>query len=145
MKAVLAIFGLILCLLIMEKSWANEPAYQRECRIAGGLYWSISVNDTFDTPLCRFGEGVIGAADFAELKWNRKQSQAVLAYVGSAAASTPDAICASVGAKLVTGGDSNRDFWRVCIFADNSIIGADTLSRGQQNQSNGYLNQALGL
>ena len=145
MKALLAIFGLILGLLIMENSWGNEPAYQRECRIAGGIYWAVSVNDTFDTPLCRFGSSVVGAADFAEFKWNRRPSQAIAAYAVAQPAHNSDAFCASVGAKFVTAGDSNRDFWRICVFPDNSIIGGETLARGPKSEYNAQLSNALGL
>lgn len=145
MKAALAIFGLILGLLIMENSWGSEPAYQRECRIAGGIYWSVSVNDTLDTPLCRLDSSVIGAADFAEFKWNRSSSLAVAAYARAVPQPNSDVFCASMGARLVMAGDSQRDFWRLCQFPDKSIIGDETLARGPKAESNGSLSRALGL
>lgn len=115
---------------------AAEPAYARTCRIHGGVYWSVSMNSRFDTPLCVFGEAAIGAPEFAEYKWGRGAGMSLRSFLKQQTPLPLQGVCDRVGAAYRTAQDSEGSTWELCRFVDGSVIETRTLARGLSAQSN---------
>jgi putative hemolysin len=103
----------------------------------------VSQQTEFDTPLCRFGKAAIGAAAFAEYKWNGTQSDAVTVYMNQNQSSDPGSVCSENGGSDVSATDSNGRTWALCAFSDGSVIETNTLARGTASAANSALNRAL--
>jgi hypothetical protein len=122
---------------------ASEPPYARVCRTAGGQPWTVDFSGGNDLMLCRFGVAAIGAADFAELKWNGRETRSVREFLASTPARSADAACANHGGDTQTATDSDGVGWQLCDFSDGSVVEVETLARGSSAASNASLVHAL--
>jgi putative hemolysin len=134
---------LILCAGAAPVAQASESPYARVCRTAGGQPWTVDFSGGNDVLLCRFGAAAIGAADFAELKWNERETRSVREFLASTSAGSASAACAEHGGDLQTATDSDGVGWQLCAFSDDSVVEAGTLARGSSAASNASLIHAL--
>jgi hypothetical protein len=139
-----AFAAIVLCLQLFGfAANATETPYARNCRIEGGLAWVVNFSETSDVMLCRFGSAAIGAAEFAELKWNQQSAGSIEALLGSSASSGGSATCSEYGARYAEAKDSNDTTWGLCVFSDGSVSEVNTLARGEADTRNASLIRAL--
>jgi len=120
-----------------------EAPYARTCRIEGGLGWTVDMKQPTETMLCVFNSAAIGAAEFAVYKWDKGISQSLNAFTAQNSLLNPSTICQDQGAAERISEDSEGTPWRLCVFADGSLIEANTLAYGTTSASNVQLLEAL--
>jgi len=140
---VLSLFFVVTSTFAVSPSWAGETPYARTCRLDGGSLWLVSVQSDLDTPLCRFGSAAIGAAAYANYRWSKQETAAVIAYKAQNQSSNADSICENFGANAIQTQDSNSATWSLCEFGDGSVIEANTLARGFNSPANHSLSKNL--
>lgn len=129
--------------MILGFAASAETPYSRECRIAGGVHWDVSIQTEFDTPLCLFGSAAIGAADFAQYKWGNGLSYSLKTFKGQTTPRNPSGVCDTVGAAYWTATDTDGKQWELCKFLDDSVIEVETLAGGVNAPANAKLVRAL--
>ena len=114
---------------------AIENPWKRVCRQNSGVFWVLNVQTPNEIPLCVFGEAAIGAETYFNHKMGQF-TQAVEAY-------DRNAICRQYDGRQISGTDTDRKTWTICLMADGSFIELNTLNRGKNSSLNTLLNQAL--
>lgn len=135
----------VLTLGFPNQAAAAETPYARTCRISGGEAWVVNYASGNDVMLCRFGSAAIGAAEFAELKWNDTQKASVRAFLSATPTEGGDETCRLNHASYAETKDSEQVQWALCTFGDGSVIEVNTLARGSADRHNAGLAAALGL
>jgi putative hemolysin len=140
MKAAMILFVTIMVLVTNAHA---EPPYARTCRVKGGQQWTVDLKLPTEVMLCMFNSAAIGAAEFAMYKWNKGMSQSLTAFFAQNTLLNSSTICQDQGAAQRISQDSEGSPWRLCVFADGSVIEANTLAYGTTSPMNAALVEAL--
>jgi hypothetical protein len=130
-------------MMVLGFAASAETAYARECRIAGGRQWSVSIQTEFDTTLCLFAGAAIGAEEFAQYKWGNGLALSLKAFLRQNTERDPKGMCDVAGAAYWTAADTDGGQWELCKFPDGSVVELNTLARGTNNPQNALLVRAL--
>lgn len=130
----------ILAALVMLSSTIafanNNNPMMRVCRLSEGQFWIVqNVADGKDIPLCVLGSAAIGAETLMQYSFKNSVPHAVNYYKRGGQT--------CVGTTRLEAKDSEGQSWRLCRFADGSIIERTTLEAGVGAPENAALNQAL--
>ena len=131
-------FFLFVASFLCASAIAAEPEMKRNCRLAGGLFWALDLDNPLGPVLCRFGEAAISAESFS-LHLKGESSRALDAYLKSSSGS----LCANSNGSPFVSKDSNGREFHLCEFSDGSYIEASTLERGSAHILNEALTKAL--
>lgn len=131
------LWGLIAGAFVATVSWANTNPLMRVCRLEQGRFWTLQVPGD-ELPLCFFGKAAVGAESLLQLESQAGDSEAVKAYKSASGGD-----CSTLGAENLEGVDSNGVSFKVCRFADSSLIEENTLKAGFGHPSNQKLDQVL--
>lgn len=130
-------------MMVLGFAASAETPYARECRLAGGQQWSVSVDTKFDTTLCMFGNAAIGIEELAQYKWGNGQALSIKTFLKAPHRTSNNGLCDIVGAAYITGEDTDHQTWELCRFPDNSVIELNTLADGVSAHDNAGLLRAL--
>lgn len=120
-----------------------ETPYARTCRIAGGQQWAVDMISKQDTVLCVFGDAAVGAAEFANYKWDNSLSLSLVTFLQQKSQLGLQGVCETFGAYQMNAKDSDGRTWSLCQFKDGTIVEAQTLARGVNDPANASLVKAL--
>jgi hypothetical protein len=129
--------------MILGFAASAETPYARECRIAGGRQWSVSIQTEFDTTLCLFDSAAIGAEELAQYKWGNGLSYSLQTFMHQTTPRNPTGMCDVAGAAYWTATDTDGTRWELCKFLDGSVIELNTLAGGVNAPANAKLVHAL--
>ncbi|MBC7743153.1 MAG: hypothetical protein H7061_13215 [Bdellovibrionaceae bacterium] len=114
---------------------ANSNPQMRECRIRGGEFLAVAVNDD-QVGLCQLGSAYIGAIDLMLVVNKEGMPKSVEMYTNGMKK------CDPLGKAKTVSTLEGREL-QVCFFDDGSAIGLATLHSGMDAPENSRLNQAL--
>lgn len=132
------LIGLALVSLMSISAFARESAFRRTCRMNEGQPWVVNFTAD-DLELCRFGEASVSSETFFLTLVEKQSTQAVGTFFDAAAAGN----CEYAGGEILEAVDYTGQLFRVCRFADGSIIEENTLRKGPKDRSNEELVRKL--
>lgn len=139
MRVLLLSFMMI---LTVTAARADKDSWKQSCVKAQGVF-SVLKKESQDLPVCFFGEAVVGAQTWAQIKTEGFKIQSLDAYKNRRTASVRGGVCGAFDAELVIAKDKKGIAYNFCRFEDQSLMEETTLWLGPGATISDSLDKAL--
>lgn len=121
---------------------ADKDSWKQSCQKAQGIF-SVLKQGSADLPVCFFGEAIVGAETWSQLRDEGLKIQSLDAYKNRRTASIRGGVCGAFDAELVTAKDGKGNSYNFCRFDDRSLMEETTLWLGPGASISDSLDKAL--
>lgn len=108
---------------------ADKGSWKQDCQKGHGTY-SVLKQEAEEFPVCFFGEAVVGAESWSQLKQDGVKTESVKAYKERRTPSVRGGVCGAFDADLVVVKDGQGTSYNFCRFEDKSVMEETTLWLG---------------